>query len=158
MICFRENEEAVISSILGRVEANSIPDAKAIATVAFNDALQAVDPNRKLVALIVQNLHLVQKQVYCAIKKSADAGRNEGALTHDANWFYVNAIRRKDLYERMLDLKDALPNINVQPNSKDGKVMGNGDGTGYAIFARFTSSNEAVNYIKLLGYNVVIGL
>ena len=156
MICLKENSEAPISRILGRVEADSIPIAKSEATVAFHDALRAVDPNPELVALIVQSLHLVKNRnmVYFAIKKSADAGRNEGALTRDAQLFYVNAIRNKDLYNRMLDLRDALPDIHVLSNSKKGGVMGNGSGTGYAIFARFDNTDEAVNYIQLLGYNV----
>lgn len=156
MICLKENNETPISRILGRVEADSIPNAKARATVAFNDALQAVDPNPELVALIVQSLYLVKMQVYFAIKKSADADRNEGALTNDAQSFYVNAIRNKALYHRMLDLRDALPDIDVLPNnSEEGKVMGNGSGTNYAIFARFDNTDEAVNYINALGFNAL---
>jgi hypothetical protein len=154
MICFRENEEAVISSILGRVDANSVGEAIANATVAFADDPLVQHPNGKLEALMVQTLHLVEQEVYFSIKKTPTAGRNQGAVSRDALWIYVNAIAGKDLNQRMQDLSHVLPDIVIYPNENVGRVMGSGSGNNYAIFARFYNTDAAVNYIQLLGYNV----
>ena len=106
---------------------------------------------------MMQTLHLMGQEIYIAVKKVPEKNtRNEGAISKDAGWIYVNAIRDKDLHRRMLDLQYALPQFKIEDNDNKDRVMGGGSGRNFGIFVRFKKYDDAVNYVKELGFNVVV--
>jgi hypothetical protein len=155
IVFMRENKNGPITHILGRVEENGDKAACSKARNAFGYEPEKRYPNCRLEARIVQTLYLEQKDEYCAIKKKADAGRNEGAISCDRYWVYVNAVKKKSLFPRMNELSKALSDVELFENKKkNGAVMGRGSGSGYALYAKFKTPEQAVDYIKKLGYDV----
>jgi hypothetical protein len=155
MICLREDAEAPITQILGFLEHDSANDAIATArTVLGPDPLEN-HPHRKLVAFEVQTLHLVKQDVYLSIKTNPQADLNEGAISKNAHSIYVDGIAMQGLSPRMRALKFAIPEVKVLNNTRpNGEVMGQGGGVGYNLYAAFKKPEEAVEYIKKLGYEV----
>jgi hypothetical protein len=155
IIFMREFKNGPITHILGRVEENGNKAACSIARNAFGYEPEERYPDCLLESRIVQTLFLEQKGLYCAIKKKSGAGRNEGAISRDRDWFYVNAVTKKSIFPRMHELSKALSDVDLFENKrKNGAVMGEGSGTGYGLYAKFKTQEEAVNYIKRLGYDV----
>jgi len=155
IIFMRENKNGPITHILGRVEGNEDKAACAKARSELGNEPERRYPNCLLEARIVQTLYLEKKKVYYPIKKEPGAKRNEGAISCDRDWIYVNAVKKKNLFPRMNELSKALSDVELFENKKkNGAVMGKGGGRGYALYAKFKTSEEAVDYIKKLGYDV----
>jgi hypothetical protein len=155
IIGLREDAEAPISRILGSLEEDSDKSAIAAARTAFGPDPLENHPHGKLVAFVVQTLHLVKQEVYLSIKTNPRADLNEGAISKDAHGVYVNGIAKQGLSPRMRDLRFAIHGIEVLNNIRpNGEVMGQGSGGGYDLYAAFKKPEEAVEYVKKLGYNV----
>jgi hypothetical protein len=153
-IFIRAGRGEPISRFLGCVDADDADDAKGTARIAFGYDPCERYPNCVLVTFEVQTLHLVRQLVFVSVKTSPGKWENEGAISRNASWIYVNAVEGSDFCKRMIELKDALRDVEICPNSNKGAVMGNGSGGGYAIYARFSDLESAVEYIRLLGYRV----
>ena len=157
IIGLKETKAAVISRMVGPVKANSPEDAKVGARLPFAGDTLVDSASAGMEAMMMQTLHLMSQGGYIAVKKVPEKKtRNEGAISKDAGWVYVNGIRDKDLHRRMLDLQDALPQFKIEDNDNEDKVMGVGSGTNYGIFVRFKKYDDAVKYIKELGFDVVV--
>jgi hypothetical protein len=166
IIGLKENPKARISRILGRVEANSPGGASAEARLAFGADPLDKHPSRILPAMMVQTLYLVGQGKFISIKKDRNERENEGAISKDARWIYVNANKGrmgrdrvrapKAMRPRMHALKHALVGIRVERNRNKGHVMGDGSGVNYTIFARFRTVAQAKQYIESLGFNLVV--
>ncbi len=157
IIGLKETKASVISRIIGPVEANSPGNAKSRAMMQFAGDALVDSASASMEAMLMQTLHLMRQETYIAVKKVPEKKkRNEGAISKDASWVYVNAIRDKDLHRRMLNLQYALPQFKIEVNDNKDRVMGDGSGRNYGIFVRFKKYDDAVNYVKELGFNVVI--
>lgn len=153
-IFIRAGRGESVSRFLGCVDADDADHAKALARNAFGYDPDDRYPNCVLVAFDVQTLHLVRQLVFVSVKTSPGKWENEGAISRKSGWIYVDATEGSDLCKRMIELRDALRDVEICANTNNGAVMGNGNGSGYAIYARFADSETAVEYIRRLGYRV----
>lgn len=140
--------------ILGNFPGNTPGQAIAAATVDLQ--LGPNEPHIQSWCILTRHLRILK--VYISIKPKKQ-GHNEGAISHDADLWYVDCRQffgqqgESQLYERMLyggTPADGM--LAMQLNTKGGHVMGAGAGQGYVGYQQFPNQEQAIDFLRYLAF------